>query len=58
MRSWLLSILHNTFIDTRRKRGAEMRRDAEAAQRNQGSAGLLVSSPIEACPGYPSLHSV
>src|SRR5215207_94390 len=32
LRSWLLSILHNVFIDTRRRRDAEVRREAEAAQ--------------------------
>jgi RNA polymerase sigma-70 factor (ECF subfamily) len=29
LRTWLLSILHNTFIDGRRQRGAELRREAE-----------------------------
>src|SRR3712207_9588368 len=32
LRSWLLSILHNTFIDACRRRDAEVRRKAEAAQ--------------------------
>src|SRR5215203_4606934 len=32
LRNWLLSILHNAFIDTRRRRDAELRREAEAAQ--------------------------
>jgi RNA polymerase sigma-70 factor (ECF subfamily) len=34
-RSWLLSILHNIFIDTGRRRGAELRRETEAAQQNE-----------------------
>src|SRR5215212_93756 len=29
LRTWLLSILHNTFIDGRRQRGAELRRETE-----------------------------
>lgn len=32
LRAWLLSILHNTFIDNCRRRHAEQRREAEAAQ--------------------------
>lgn len=32
LRNWLLSILHNAFIDTRRRRDAELRREADAAQ--------------------------
>jgi RNA polymerase sigma factor (sigma-70 family) len=32
LRNWLLSILHNTFIDTRRRRQAELRRGAEVAR--------------------------
>ena len=32
LRNWLLSILHNTFVDGHRRRKAERRRDAEAAQ--------------------------
>ena len=32
LRAWLLSILHNTFIDARRRRAADLRRDTEAAQ--------------------------
>jgi RNA polymerase sigma-70 factor (ECF subfamily) len=31
LRNWLLSILHNTFIDAYRRRQAELRREAEAA---------------------------
>ncbi|WP_414472153.1 sigma-70 family RNA polymerase sigma factor [Microvirga sp. M2] len=31
LRGWLLSILHNTFIDTRRRRAAEFRRLEQAA---------------------------
>jgi RNA polymerase sigma-70 factor (ECF subfamily) len=46
MRSWLLSILHNTFIDTRRKRGAEMRRDTEAAQLNEGMVSASQESTV------------
>ena len=30
LRTWLLSILHNTFIDGRRQREAELRREAES----------------------------
>lgn len=32
LRAWLLSILHNTFLDARRRRAADLRRDAQAAQ--------------------------
>ena len=32
LRTWLLSILHNTFIDGQRKQAAELRRDAEMAR--------------------------
>ncbi|HEX2726583.1 MAG TPA: sigma-70 family RNA polymerase sigma factor [Beijerinckiaceae bacterium] len=32
LRNWLLSILHNTFIDGHRRRKAEQRRETEAAQ--------------------------
>jgi RNA polymerase sigma-70 factor (ECF subfamily) len=32
LRTWLLSILHNTFIDGQRRRAAELRRETEAAQ--------------------------
>ena len=32
LRNWLLSILHNAFIDTRRRKDAELRREGEAAQ--------------------------
>jgi RNA polymerase sigma-70 factor (ECF subfamily) len=32
LRNWLLSILHNTFVDGYRRRQAERRREAEAAQ--------------------------
>ena len=32
LRNWLLSILHNTFVDGRRRRQAELRRETEAAQ--------------------------
>jgi RNA polymerase sigma-70 factor (ECF subfamily) len=31
LRTWLLSILHNTFIDARRRRAAEERREADAS---------------------------
>src|SRR5215218_4019720 len=31
LRSWLLSILHNTFIDNRRRHAAEIRRVEQAA---------------------------
>src|SRR5215212_10926497 len=31
LRTWLFSILHNTFIDGRRRQAAELRRDAELA---------------------------
>jgi RNA polymerase sigma-70 factor (ECF subfamily) len=32
LRNWLLSIVHNAFIDTSRRRYAELRREAETAQ--------------------------
>lgn len=32
LRTWLLSILHNTFVDGRRRQMAELRRDTETAQ--------------------------
>src|SRR5215208_4276239 len=32
LRTWLFAILHNTFVDSRRRRGAEQRREAEVAQ--------------------------
>ncbi|MFY9991515.1 MAG: sigma-70 family RNA polymerase sigma factor [Rhodoplanes sp.] len=32
LRTWLLSILHNVFIDRRRKNATERRREAEAAE--------------------------
>ena len=32
LRAWLFSVLHNTFIDDRRRRAAELRRDAEVAR--------------------------
>jgi len=32
LRTWLLSILHNTFIDGRRQREAELRREAETSR--------------------------
>src|SRR4029453_15024141 len=32
LRNWLLSILHNTFVDGHRRRKAERRRETEAAQ--------------------------
>ena len=32
LRNWLLSILHNVFIDGRRKNATDQRREAEAAQ--------------------------
>jgi len=32
LRAWLLSILHNTFVDGTRRRKAELRREAEASQ--------------------------
>ena len=32
LRTWLLSVLHNTFVDGRRRQAADLRRDAEAAQ--------------------------
>ena len=31
LRTWLLSILHNTFVDGRRQREAELRREAETS---------------------------
>jgi RNA polymerase sigma-70 factor (ECF subfamily) len=32
LRTWLLSILHNTFVDGRRRREAELRREAETSR--------------------------
>ena len=32
LRTWLLSVLHNTFVDGRRRQAADLRRDAGAAQ--------------------------
>ena len=38
LRPWLFSILHNLFIDRRRARGAEARREAEFAALQAGAA--------------------
>jgi RNA polymerase sigma-70 factor, ECF subfamily len=43
LRTWLFSILHNTFIDGRRRQAAEVRRDAEAAR----AADEILPAPQE-----------
>lgn len=36
LRAWLLSILHNLFIDQKRREGSELRRNAKISQLNEG----------------------
>jgi RNA polymerase sigma-70 factor (ECF subfamily) len=38
LRGWLLSILHNTFIDERRRHAAESRRAQDLAEQSEASA--------------------
>lgn len=35
LRTWLLAILHNTFVDGRRRQVAELRRDTDAARQTE-----------------------